>query len=100
MRTTVNPMDPGKAQATGDRRGLSHQPQSDVSATAAAVDRLALWLGSASAWLIPPLFVLVITLLQIIPEKQALSRLFGAQRLVYRQSVACWIGRRGAGVNA
>ena len=60
----------------------------------------ALWLGSASAWLIPPLFVLVITLLQIIPEKQALSRLFGAQRLVYRQSVACWIGRRGAGVNA
>jgi hypothetical protein len=44
--------------------------------------------------------VLVIALLQIIPEKQALSRLFGAQRLVYRQSVACWIGRRGAGVNA
>ncbi len=53
----------------------------------------AIWLGSASPWLVPPLFVIVLTVVQIIPEEQALGRRFGEQYLSYRRSVARWIGR-------
>jgi protein-S-isoprenylcysteine O-methyltransferase Ste14 len=60
----------------------------------------ALWLGSASVWLIPPLFVITITVVQIIPEERALGQLFGAQYLAYRASVARWIGRRAAAAPA
>jgi protein-S-isoprenylcysteine O-methyltransferase Ste14 len=48
----------------------------------------------------PPLFVMVITVVQIIPEEQALGQLFGAQYLAYRGTVARWIGRRGAAPHA
>jgi protein-S-isoprenylcysteine O-methyltransferase Ste14 len=54
----------------------------------------AIWLHGASPSVIPPLFVLVITRVQIIPEERALERLFGAQYVAYRCSVARWIGRR------
>ena len=50
------------------------------------------WLGSVSPWIIPPLFVIVITKAQIIPEEQALTQLFGAQYAEYRQRVSRWIG--------
>jgi protein-S-isoprenylcysteine O-methyltransferase Ste14 len=54
----------------------------------------AIWLGGASPWLIPPLFVIVIMVVQIVPEEQALGQLFVDQFLSYRRSVARWIGRR------
>jgi len=54
----------------------------------------AIWPGSASHWLIPPLFVIVSNVVQIIPEEQALGQLFGDQYLSHRRSVARWIGRR------
>ena len=54
----------------------------------------AVWLGSASPWLVPPLFVIILTFVQIIPEEQALSRNFGEQYVSYRESVARWIGFR------
>jgi protein-S-isoprenylcysteine O-methyltransferase Ste14 len=43
---------------------------------------------------VPPLFVIVLTVVQIIPEEQALSRIFGEEYLTYRRSVARWIGSR------
>jgi protein-S-isoprenylcysteine O-methyltransferase Ste14 len=52
----------------------------------------AVWLGGASPWLVPPLFVIVITIVQIIPEEQMLGRLFGEQYLAYQRRVARWIG--------
>jgi protein-S-isoprenylcysteine O-methyltransferase Ste14 len=54
----------------------------------------AVWLGSASPWLVPPLFVIVLTVVQIIPEERVLHRLFGEQYVSYQRSVARWIGRR------
>jgi protein-S-isoprenylcysteine O-methyltransferase Ste14 len=47
-------------------------------------------------WLIPPLFVILITIGQIIPEEQALTKLFGPQYLSYKRDVARWIGRPAA----
>jgi protein-S-isoprenylcysteine O-methyltransferase Ste14 len=52
----------------------------------------ALWLGSASPWLVPPLFVIVITVVQIIPEEQVLGRLFEEHYFAYQRRVARWIG--------
>jgi len=53
----------------------------------------ALWLGTVSPWLVPPLFVIFISIAQIVPEEQALEELFGETYLAYRHSVRRWIGR-------
>jgi len=50
-------------------------------------------LASASAWIVPPLFAIGITHLQIIPEEQALVGLFGDEYVAYQRSVARWVGR-------
>jgi protein-S-isoprenylcysteine O-methyltransferase Ste14 len=99
-RTTVNPMDPGKATrlVTDGVFRISRNPM--YLGLLLLLIGWALWLGSASAWLMPPLFVMVITVVQIIPEEQALGQLFGAQYLAYRGTVARWIGRRGAAPHA
>ena len=91
--TTVNPMDPAKATqlVTGSVFGLSRNPMY-LGLTLLLVG-WAVWLGSASPWIVPPLFAYVITLVQIIPEERALERLFGAQYADYRSRVARWIGR-------
>jgi len=54
-----------------------------------------IWLQVASPWLVVVLFVVVITRVQIIPEEQALERLFGTEYTAYRGTVRRWIGRRG-----
>jgi protein-S-isoprenylcysteine O-methyltransferase Ste14 len=56
----------------------------------------ALWLGTASPWLVPPLFAIIISVAQIGPEEQALEERFGETYLAYRHSVGRWIGRHGA----
>jgi protein-S-isoprenylcysteine O-methyltransferase Ste14 len=53
----------------------------------------AVWLGTVSPWLVPPLFVIFISVVQIIPEEQALEEIFGETYLAYRNSVRRWIGR-------
>jgi hypothetical protein len=57
----------------------------------------ALWLGSASAWLIPPLSALMITSLQIIPEEQA--GVGASVRGTWRTGKA-WLGGSGDAVRA
>jgi len=94
VRTTVNPMDPSKAtQLVTD--GVFHISRNPMYlGLVLLLIGWAVWLDSASPWFIPPLFMIVITRVQIIPEEQALERLFGAQYVAYRRSVARWIGRR------
>jgi protein-S-isoprenylcysteine O-methyltransferase Ste14 len=92
--TTVNPLDPSKAShlVTGGVFRVSRNPM--YLGLVLLLIGWSIWLGSASPWLVPPLFVIVLTVVQIIPEEQALSRRFGEQYLSYRRSVARWIGRR------
>jgi len=94
VRTTVNPMDPSKATqlVTDSVFNISRNPM--YLGLLLLLIGWAVWLDSASPWLIPPLFMIVITRVQIIPEEQALERLFGTQYVAYRRSVARWIGRR------
>jgi protein-S-isoprenylcysteine O-methyltransferase Ste14 len=53
----------------------------------------AVWLGTVSPWLVPPLFVILISVTQIVPEEEALEEVFGETYLAYRRSVRRWIGR-------
>ena len=78
-RTTVNPMDPSKASrlVMDGVFCVSRNPM--YLGLVLLLIGWAVWLGSASPWLIPPLFVIVITVVQIIPEEQALGQLFGDQ---------------------
>jgi protein-S-isoprenylcysteine O-methyltransferase Ste14 len=92
--TTVSPTDPGKTSrlVTDGVFCVSRNPM--YLGLVLLLIGWAIWLGSASPWLIPPLFVIVISVVQIIPEEHALGQLFGEQYLSYRRSVARWIGRR------
>jgi protein-S-isoprenylcysteine O-methyltransferase Ste14 len=93
-RTTVNPMDPSKATqlVTDGVFRISRNPM--YLGFVLLLVGWAIWLHGASPWVIPPLFILAITRLQIIPEEGAFERLFGGQYIAYRRSVARWIGRR------
>ena len=93
-RTTVNPMDPSTATqlVTDGVFRISRNPM--YLGLLLLLIGWAIWLHGASPWVIPPLFVFAITRVQIIPEERALERLFGAQYVAYRRSVARWIGRR------
>ena len=90
--TTVNPLDPSKAShlVTGGVFSRSRNPMY-LGLTLILVG-WGVWLGSVSSWIIPPLFVIVSTKVQIIPEEQALTHLFGASFAAYRQRVSRWIG--------
>jgi protein-S-isoprenylcysteine O-methyltransferase Ste14 len=98
VRTTVNPMDPSKATqlVTDCVFQFSRNPM--YLGLMLLLVGWAVWLDSASPWFIPPLFMIVITRVQIVPEEQALERLFGAQYVAYRQSVARWFGRSTRGL--
>ncbi|MEM5364746.1 isoprenylcysteine carboxylmethyltransferase family protein [Paraburkholderia azotifigens] len=94
VRTTISPMDPGKASrlVTDGVFRISRNPM--YLGLELLLIGWAVWLGSASPWLIPPLFAIVITIVQIIPEERALGQRFGDQYRSYRRRVARWIGRR------
>jgi protein-S-isoprenylcysteine O-methyltransferase Ste14 len=94
IETTVNPVDPSKATrlVTDGVFRVSRNPM--YLGLLLLLIGWAVWLGSASPWLVPPLFVFIITVVQIIPEEQALSRNFGEEYVSYRRVVARWIGWR------
>ncbi|HZI82806.1 MAG TPA: methyltransferase [Casimicrobiaceae bacterium] len=92
--TTVDPMDPGKAShlVTDGVFRISRNPM--YLGLLLLLVGWALWLGSATPWLGPPLFAILLTWMQIVPEEAALRRLFGEQYVSYEERVARWIGRR------
>ena len=91
-RTTVNPLQPHKATQlviAGPFR-FSRNPM--YLGLLLQLAGWALWLGSASPWLVLPVLVSAITALQIIPEERALAQLFGEQYAEYKGKVARWCG--------
>ena len=51
----------------------------------------ALWLGSFLSLIIVPLFMYAITKLQIKPEEQVLTELFGIEYIEYMKKVRRWL---------
>src|SRR5580658_5796550 len=69
--TTVNPMQPSHATrlVTDGIFGISRNPM--YFGLLLILIGWAVWLGAASVWVIPPLFLLGITYAQIVPEERA-----------------------------
>ncbi len=51
----------------------------------------ALFLGSVVAFLLLPVFVVLITKVQIVPEESVLSKIFGEEYINYKKRVRRWI---------
>lgn len=92
-QTTVNPRAPESAShlVTDGVFRISRNPM--YLGLTLLLTGWALLLGTASPWILPPLFVIFISYWQIIPEEQALEKIFGEPYRAYRQRVARWIGR-------
>jgi len=92
--TTVNPLTPAKASAlvSSGIFGFSRNPM--YLGLSVALCGWAVVLGSLGPWLALPLFVLVITRLQIEPEEAVLATLFGVAYSDYCARVGRWFGRR------
>lgn len=91
QKTTVNPLEPQKAERlviTGLYR-FTRNPM--YLGLAAILIGFALILENALALLGPLLFVISMTLLQIIPEERALSKIFGDEYHEYKDRVRRWI---------
>jgi protein-S-isoprenylcysteine O-methyltransferase Ste14 len=93
--TTINPQTPAKASAlvTSGLFGYSRNPM--YLGLSIALTGWAIVLGTLAPWVALPVFVLVITRLQIEPEEAVLSVLFGAPYRDYCAHVGRWFGRRG-----
>jgi protein-S-isoprenylcysteine O-methyltransferase Ste14 len=92
--TTVKPTDPSKTShlVTDGVFRISRNPM--YLGLLLLLIGWAIWLGSASPWFVPPLFVILLTVVQIIREERALAQRFGEQYALYRRDVNRWIGRR------
>ena len=91
--TTVSPMNPGKTSmlvVDGVFR-FSRNPM--YLGLVLQLLGCALWFGTASSFLIPPLFVMILTAWQIQPEESALREKFGDAYLRYQSQTPRWLGR-------
>lgn len=93
-RTTVNPLEPDKAThlVTEGIFSITRNPM--YLGLLLVLVGWAVWLGSLSTLFVLPLFWVIITYAQIIPEEQALVRLFGEKYATYYRDVNRWVGRR------
>lgn len=92
-RTTLNPLDPASASALVTTGIFGHSRNPMYLGLLVVLAGWAIVLGSAVPWLVLPLYVLVITRLQIEVEEQALEGLFGNDYREYCARVGRWLGR-------
>ena len=90
-RTTVNPLRPAAATSlvTSGIYRLTRNPM--YLGQALVLLGGMLWLGSAAALLLVPLFVGWITRFQILPEERVLADRFGADYAAFRRGVRRWL---------
>lgn len=90
-RTTVTPLKPEKA-STLVVSGLYHVSRNPMYlGMLILLIGWALWLANPAALILPPVFVLYLTVFQIKPEEAALSEKFGSDYEAYRGRVRRWI---------
>lgn len=94
-RTTFNPHTPAKSSSLVSSGVFGYSRNPMYLGLSIALCGWAVVLGSLSPWAGLPLFVLVITRLQIEPEEAVLATLFGAAYGDYCARVGRWFGRKG-----
>jgi len=90
-KTTVNPLKPSKASHLVMSGAFAWSRNPIYLGDLVLLTALALWLGHAAAFLMLPLFVFYINRFQIIPEEQALDKLFGDEYRAYKAKVRRWL---------
>lgn len=87
--TTILPFKASTALVTHGPFRFSRNPI--YLAMALILAAVAWWLGSATPWLVVPLFVFLIRDLFIRPEEDILAETFGEPYRIYRQQVRRWL---------
>ena len=90
-KTTVNPLKPETASSLVERGIYRFTRNPMYLGMALALAGWGLWLASAAALLVLPLFVAYMTRFQIIPEERALAATFGEAFGGYRRRVPRWL---------
>ena len=89
--TTVNPLSPGKA-STVVVSGLYRYTRNPMYlGLLIALTGWCLHIGNLASFLCLPLFILVLTQMQILPEERILSKKFGEPYTDYLKQVRRWI---------
>jgi len=90
-KTTPNPMKPENSKhiVTSGLYKISRNPM--YVGLLFVLLGYAIWLGSITPFLLLPLFVLLITTQQIIPEEEMLEKKFGQEYLDYKMRVRRWL---------
>jgi protein-S-isoprenylcysteine O-methyltransferase Ste14 len=91
--TTINPLDPAKVSALVTA-GTYHWTRNPMYlGLSVLLLGWAVRLGTLSPFVLPPLFVLLMTQVQILPEEHALRERFGENYERYCRDVSRWLGR-------
>lgn len=91
VHTSINPIHPEKAKTlvtTGMYR-LTRNPM--YLGLLLLLIGLAIFLGSLSPFIVLPIFIVTLTVQQIIPEEQVLEQKFGNKYRDYKKSVNRWL---------
>ncbi len=90
-KTTPNPFSPGNASklVTSGMYRFTRNPM--YVGLAIVLIGWAVYLGSLSPFLLIPVFIVVLTVQQIIPEEEILEGLFGQEYLDYKKVVRRWL---------
>lgn len=89
--TTFNPLKPERTQALVTKGLYRYTRNPMYVGLLVMLVGLAIFLGSISPFLILPVFMWIITTMQIIPEEMILQQKFGQMYQDYRQRVPRWL---------
>jgi len=90
-KTSINPMKPENAQSLVTRGLYRFSRNPMYLGLLLVLTGWSLYLGILSALLLLPLFIWVMTKMQIQPEEKILKELFGQSYIEYKQTVRRWI---------
>ena len=90
-QTTINPLRPHNTSALVTRGFYSISRNPMYLGMAIMLTGAGLILGSLSPMIMPLVFCLVVTYMQILPEEKVLQELFGQDYIDYTRRVARWV---------
>lgn len=90
-RTTVNPMKPENSKTIVISGSYQFTRNPMYVGLLMVLLGYAIWLGAIAPFLLLPLFIVLITTQQIIPEEDMLEKNFGQEYLDYKTRVRRWL---------
>lgn len=90
-KTTINPLKPESSTSLVTSGFYAHSRNPMYVGLLVCLVGVALLLRSLTPLLVLPLFVVIVTVFQIIPEEKALSKIFGDEFNHYKDNVQRWL---------